>query len=96
MSVSTLFPYYVEARAVIAENRAEYAKACKEWAEQGLRPAYCIHGTYLWVDYDCACYRCEGDYRSDLEQAVDLARNWQEKDEHKARIARLIEEFTGA
>jgi hypothetical protein len=83
MSVSALFPYYVEARAAIAENKAEYRKACEEWAKQGFRPQYCIHGVNMWVDYDCACYRCEGDNRSDLEQAVDLAREWLRKEQKK-------------
>lgn len=92
---TALFPYYVEARKVIQENREGYAQACKEWAEEGFAPQFCIHGTNLWVDYDCACFMCEASL-SDLEWAVSLARKWQAKDEHKARIARLIEEFTGA
>jgi len=69
-----LYPYYVEARAWLVQKREEYAKQCEEYAKQGLRPQYCIHGVNQWVDYDCACWRCELDERSDVEVARDLAR----------------------
>lgn len=30
--------------------------------KQGYRPSHCIHGTYLWVDYDVMCPGCEDSY----------------------------------
>jgi len=53
--------------AVMA-RRAEYARECQDYRDQGHRPHYCIHGTDLWVDYDNICGGCE-DSRSDTEWA---------------------------
>lgn len=28
-------------------------------AREGLRPHYCRHGVNMWVEWDCACWKCE-------------------------------------
>jgi hypothetical protein len=38
---------------------AEYEEECAEYARQGYRPHYCIHGTNQWTDYDNICGGCE-------------------------------------
>jgi hypothetical protein len=38
---------------------AEYEEECAEYAKQGHRPHYCIHGTNQWTDYDNICGGCE-------------------------------------
>lgn len=38
---------------------AEYEEECNEYAKQGYRPHYCIHGTDQWTDYDNICGGCE-------------------------------------
>lgn len=47
------------ARDFYAIAKAERAEAEVYYAEKGYRPEYCIHGTYMWVDHDCACGYCE-------------------------------------
>lgn len=46
-------------RARIAERVAAYRRECADAAAEGYRPSHCIHGTYLWVDYDPICAGCE-------------------------------------
>ena len=72
-SIKELYPIYKEARAWLIERREEYRKECAEYAKQGFRPHYCIHGTNLWVDYDCACWRCEINEPCDTVQAYLIA-----------------------
>lgn len=74
MSNSTLalYPLYVEALRAIRENRAEYERECEEYRAQGFRPQYCIHGVNMWVDYDCACWRCEEGEQPDTIQAYNM------------------------
>lgn len=50
---------YDDVLARIEARWAEYEKECEEWAAQGFRPERCIHGTYLWTDYDPICGECE-------------------------------------
>lgn len=38
---------------------AEYEAECRDESRQGYRPSHCIHGMYLWVDYDVICWQCE-------------------------------------
>lgn len=38
---------------------ARYEEDCADDRARGYRPHYCIHGTNMWVDYDCACGACE-------------------------------------
>ena len=75
-----LYPFFKEARRLIQENKEGYLAACKEWADEGFAPHYCIHGVNLWVDFDCACFRCEMDDRSDLQEAKDLAAQWHQEE----------------
>ena len=73
VTTTQLYPFFVEARKDIQENREAWLAQCAEDARNGFRPQFCIHGVYLWVDYDCVCWRCESDDRSELEQARDIA-----------------------
>jgi hypothetical protein len=77
--ISTLYPYYISARARIAQLWEEYYANAEECASQGYRPSHCVHGVYLWVDYDCVCWRCE-ESLTDLEWAVALAHKWARAD----------------
>lgn len=52
-------------------QQADWEQMAEECREQGFRPEYCIHGTYMWVDYDCACGYCEMG-----EPLWDDARDW--------------------
>jgi hypothetical protein len=36
-----------------------YERDCADDRANGNRPHYCIHGTNMWVDWDCACGACE-------------------------------------
>ncbi len=76
MSHAPLTP--AQARVILREARKaqarvrtlleDYREACEEDAREGHRPHYCVHGVNMWVDYDCACYRCEdGETVYDLE-----------------------------
>lgn len=52
-------------RAQVQEDRLlgaqkEYSSEVEEAAKEGLRPETCIHGTYMWSDYDVICPGCEG------------------------------------
>ena len=60
------------ARAEVAQRNAEYDADCAQWAEEGLAPHYCIHGTNLWVDYDNICGGCE-DPLTDEQIAQQIA-----------------------
>ena len=75
-----IYPLFVEARKVLRENYEGWLAQCREEAKMGYRPSRCIHGTYLWVDYDCACYRCELDDRTEIQEARDLAHKWYQED----------------
>lgn len=37
----------------------DYEEEAAQYAKEGHRPHYCVHGVNMWVDYDCACYACE-------------------------------------
>jgi hypothetical protein len=58
----------------------DYEEACEEWHRKGYRPHYCIHGTNLWVEWDCACGACENgedtywDYATYLRRSLDEAK----------------------
>lgn len=68
----------------------EYAAECAQDRKEGHRPSHCIHGAYLWVDWDVICGRCEdGDTPLDLyQEALGQARRFlAQKDElHKALV----------
>lgn len=55
----------------IKARRAAYEEECREWARQGYRPHYCIHGTNQWTDYDNICGPCE-ESLTDYELALQL------------------------
>lgn len=59
----------------IKARRKEYAEECEEYAKQGFRPQYCIHGVNLWTDYDPICGWCEDGDGTPYEQALRDARN---------------------
>lgn len=64
------------------QRYANYEQACKDWYEQGYSPHYCVHGTNMWVDYDCACWSCE--------QSEDLRKGWQRFYEDELRGIRTM------
>ena len=68
-----LFRFYKFARQEIAEQRAEYEMECENAYKLGYRPKYCIHGTYMWCDYDVICGHCEAAL-TDLEWAFANAK----------------------
>jgi hypothetical protein len=58
----------------LRERRDTYERECAEYARQGYRPHYCIHGTNQWTDYDNICGPCEEGY-IDQELALQWAHN---------------------
>ena len=38
---------------------AEWEEECAAEARHGFSPSHCIHGTYMWVDWDVRCWQCE-------------------------------------
>ena len=69
-----LWPFFKAARIQVAKRREAYEQNSAECYRQGYRPSHCIHGTYMWRDYDVICPGCEGPYISDLEQAYIWAK----------------------
>lgn len=63
------------------EDRQDYAK-------QGYRNHYCVHGTNLWTDYDNICGPCEDGYGSwDYQLFAELAiQNAREAVRHAHKI----------
>lgn len=69
--------------ALLRQSRARYdvyLSDCEDDRRNGYRPHYCRHGVSLWVDYDCACGRCEDegnywDYLTELSNARWEVRN---------------------
>ena len=41
------------------ERLEQYERECREYAADGYRPHYCLHGVNLWTDYDNICGWCE-------------------------------------
>lgn len=72
LSTSAIYPLFVQALRDIRENRAEYRRECEEYWARGLRAPYCIHGTYLWTDYDPICGYCEAGEQPDTVQAFNM------------------------
>lgn len=57
------------------EKFAQYDAEVREYARQGYRAHYCVHGTNQWTDYDNICGPCEDGYGSwDYLTFLDLAR----------------------
>lgn len=77
LTTIALYPLYVEARKILVERREAYERECEEYARDGYRPQHCIHGTYLWTDYDPICGGCESgeESESDAKRAHQMARN---------------------
>lgn len=70
-----------------------YEEKVEEWHKQGYRPHYCIHGTNLWVDWDCACGACEMDdrpnywsYQEYLRISLDEAKEAMEEMQRRLAI----------
>jgi hypothetical protein len=64
METTTKLSKDVMKLALIILNRhrqtfIDYEESAAEYAKQGYRPHYCVHGVNMWVDYDCACGMCE-------------------------------------
>lgn len=69
--------------ALLRRSRAQYEsylEDCEDDRRNGHRAHYCRHGVSQWVDYDCACWRCEEygnywDYLTELSEARDYVRH---------------------
>ena len=71
---------------------AAYERECADYAAQGYRPATCIHGTSLWVDFDPMCAWCESDIDPatwDLAAAISTARKIEA--DHRRKLAAALE-----
>ena len=44
------------------ERFEDHAEAGREYAKQGYRNHYCVHGMNQWTDYDNICGMCEDGY----------------------------------
>lgn len=80
---------------------ADYEEECRQAWKDGYNPHYCIHGTNLWVDWDCACWKCEAgglDPRIPTEMyriALDNAKEaWTEALRRNALILPLLREWS--
>lgn len=69
------------------DTQAQWDEMARECAEQGFRPEYCIHGTYMWVEWDCACGLCEQG-----EPLWDDARDWDAAKRKAAAILEAVEQ----
>lgn len=76
----------------------EHDEARIEYAKQGYRNHYCVHGTNLWTDYDNICGPCEDgygywDYQNFAELAIQNARSAVRHAEKMFQDARKWQEF---
>lgn len=61
-------------RKQYAFDEEEYRADCERDYREGHIPHYCRHGVNMWVDYDCACGRCESGYDPNaMQTALELA-----------------------
>lgn len=57
------------------ERFAQHEEAGREYAEQGYRNHYCVHGMNQWTDYDNICGMCEDGYGYwDYQEFLELSR----------------------
>lgn len=77
------------------ERQAEYLEECHNWHKQGYRPEVCIHGTYMWTDYDNMCMGCELGEFSEYTSGLDLYRYaWDLMSVWLIRAGRIMERRT--
>lgn len=75
------------ARTYLNDERrmfADFEEECAEYARQGFRPHFCVHGTDQWTDYDNICGPCEDgqgswDYVSAAGRAIARAKAARER-----------------
>ena len=77
MTTITLDKKHVALRALrilrdLQKQEREWQAEAEEYAKQGHRPHYCIHGTNQWTDYDNICGGCEEGLTL-REQAIRMA-----------------------
>lgn len=72
-------------------RQAEYLEAQAEANAKGWRTEYCIHGTYMWADYDAICGGCEEGEFTEYTRGTDLMRV--ALDAAKRRRVGMSEEF---
>ena len=65
-----LLPVIRERRESMLES---YAAAVEADRKMGYRPQTCIHGAYMWVDYDIPCGTCESEGRNWLPSIHQVA-----------------------
>lgn len=58
----------------IKRRNAEYLEECESYYRRGFTPEFCIHGKYLWTDYDAICGWCEDGEESTYKYALRLAK----------------------
>ena len=73
LTTSERYSAYKSARRDVARAYDEYEDMARECYREGYRPAYCVHGTYQWTDYDAMCLQCE-DGITPLELAMQVYR----------------------
>lgn len=54
----------------------EYRELLRGCYESGYCPSHCIHGTYLWRDYDVICGACESGPETRTEYAMARVRRY--------------------
>lgn len=72
-------------KAEAQREQAEYDEMVRECAEQGFRPKYCIHGTYMWTDWDPICGYCENG-----EPLWSDSRDWARAKDEAERILEAV------
>jgi len=93
ISSSDMYAAAKVARDNTSRAIARWESMARECARQGFAPEYCIHGTRMWVDYDCACWQCEmGDDPRELSLSdhFDSIKAW--KIHYIARVRSLIKD----
>lgn len=81
---------YFSIRKNLKQQQAEYEQECQEYLKNGYRPQYCKHGTNMWVDWDCACWRCESEeYRTLHQETLDeikILKNTRKRERELERV----------
>lgn len=78
------------AKRVVAQYRTyaeEYDQECRDYAEQGYRHHYCIHGTDRWTDYDNICAGCEEGWTWATMARVEIESQY-------SRVKQLMTDYT--
>ena len=72
-----------------ARIRADYEAMLADCHRMGYRASHCIHGTYLWGDYDVMCNGCESSDYFLSEDMTFVTALREARDKYAARERRL-------